>query len=86
LEVGKLKCECCNARLLGSIHKLLCGLAVGTVSASRAGFAVGKTGSGLKADHVAAINRRPINGPRGTEVALVKFIPSAMSFFKITSP
>ena len=49
---------------------------------------VGKAGSDLKADHVAAINRRPINGPRGTEVALVKFIPTAMPFFffLITSP
>ena len=51
------------------------------MSASTAGFAVGKTGSDLEADHVAAINRRPINGPRGTEVALDKFILSALSFF-----
>jgi hypothetical protein len=66
---------------LSSIRKLLCGLVVCTVSASTAGCAVGKTGSDLKADHVAAINRMPINGPRGTEVALVKFHPSAMPFF-----
>ena len=64
-----------------NINKLPCGLVVGAVAASTGGFAVGETGWDLKADHVAAINRRPINGPRGTEVALVNFIPSAMTFF-----
>ena len=75
------KCECGNTCLLSCIHRLLCGMVVGTVSASTAGFAVGKTGLDRKADHVVAINRRPINGPGATGVALVEFSQSAMLLF-----
>ena len=52
------------------------------MSASMAGFAVGKNRPGFEGrSRGSDKSQADQNGPRGTEVALVKFIPSAIPFF-----